>query len=52
MKFRDTVCAEGPKAKIPTLSDAIGTPPLDTGAKNTKTGRGTLDTLTGNPLAK
>ena len=24
MKFRDTVCAEGPKAKPPTLSDAIG----------------------------
>ena len=51
VKFRDTVCAEGPKAKVPTLSDAIGTPSLDTG-KNTRTGRGTLDTLTGNPLAK
>ena len=51
MQFRDTVCAEGPKAKTPTLSDAIGTPSLDTGA-NTRTGRGTFDTLTGNPLAK
>jgi hypothetical protein len=51
MKFRDTVCAEGPKPKAPTLSDAIGTTPLDT-STNTKTGRGTLDTLTGNPLAK
>jgi hypothetical protein len=51
IKFRDTVCAEGPKPKVPTLSDAIGTTPLDTGT-NTKTGRGTLDTLTGNPLAK
>ena len=51
MKFRDTVCAEGPKPKVPTLSDAIGTPSLTTG-KNTRTGRGTLDTLTGNPLAK
>jgi hypothetical protein len=51
MQFRDTVCAEGPKPKIPTLSDAIGTPSLDTGT-NTRTGRGTLDTLTGNPLAK
>jgi hypothetical protein len=51
MKFRDTVCAEGPKAKVPTLSDAIGSPPVDTGT-NTRTGRGTLDTLTGNPLAK
>ena len=51
VKFRDTVCAEGPKQKAPTLSDAIGTPSLDTGT-NTRTGRGTLDTLTGNPLAK
>jgi hypothetical protein len=51
MQFRDTVCAEGPKPKVPTLSDAIGTPSLDTGT-NTRTGRGTLDTLTGNPLAK
>ena len=51
MQFRDTVCAEGPKPKAPTLSDAIGTPSLDTGT-NTRTGRGTLDTLTGNPLAK
>jgi hypothetical protein len=51
MKFRDTVCAEGPKPKVPTLSDAIGAPPVDSGT-NTRTGRGTLDTLTGNPLAK
>ena len=51
IKFRDTVCAEGPKPKAPTLSDAIGSSPLDTGT-NTRTGRGTLDTLTGNPLAK
>jgi hypothetical protein len=51
VKFRDTVCAEGPKPKVPTLSDAIGGPPAETGT-NTKTGRGTLDTLTGNPLAK
>jgi hypothetical protein len=51
VKFRDTVCADGPKPKVPTLSDAIGSSPLDTGT-NTKTGRGTLDTLTGNPLAK
>jgi hypothetical protein len=54
LKFRDTVCAEGPaKPKPPTLSDAIGTPTLDT-AKNTQTGKnaGTFDTLTGNPLAK
>jgi hypothetical protein len=51
LQFRDTVCAEGPKPKAPTLSDAIGAPPAETGT-NTKTGRGTLDTLTGNPLAK
>jgi hypothetical protein len=51
IEFREKVCAEGPKPKAPTLSDAIGTPSLDTG-KNTKTGRGTLDTLTGNPLAR
>jgi hypothetical protein len=51
LKFRDTVCAEGPKPKVPTLSDAIGSTPLDS-STNTKTGRGTLDTLTGNPLAK
>jgi hypothetical protein len=51
MQFRDTVCAEGPKPKAPTLSDAIGTPTLDT-KKNTSTGRGTFDTLTGNPLAQ
>jgi len=51
VKFRDTVCAEAPKPKAPTLSDAIGTPSLDT-AKNTRTGPGTFDTLTGNPLAK
>jgi hypothetical protein len=48
-KFKDTVCAEGPKPKIPTLSDAITTTPVDT-PKNTKTGPGTFNTLTGNPL--
>jgi hypothetical protein len=51
IQFRDQVCAEAPQPKAPTLSDALGTVPLDTG-KNTKTGQGTLDTLTGNPLAK
>ncbi len=52
-KFKDQVCAEGPKPKIPTLSDAISTTPVDT-PKNTKTGAGmgTFDTLTGNPLSK
>ena len=51
VEFRDKVCAEAPAPKPPSLSDALGTPTLDT-AKNTKTGRGTLDSLTGNPLAR
>ena len=53
LKFRTAACTEPPAAKprTPTLSDAIGTPSVDTG-NNTKTGRGTLDTLNGNPLAK
>jgi hypothetical protein len=53
LKFRTVVCTEAPQSrpKVPTLSDAIGTPSVDT-SKNTKTGRGTFDTLTGNPLAR
>ncbi len=53
LKFRTAACAEAPaaKPKAPSLSDAIGTPSVDTG-NNTKTGRGTLDSLNGNPLAK
>jgi hypothetical protein len=53
LKFRDVVCnATAAPVHVPTLSDAIGTPALDT-AKNTKTGSGgTFDTLTGNPLAR
>lgn len=52
-KFRTAACTEQPAAKprVPTLSDAITTPSVDSGA-NTKTGRGTLDSLNGNPLAK
>jgi hypothetical protein len=52
-KFRTAACQEGPtgKPKEPTLSDAIGTPSIDTGS-NTRTGRGTLDSLNGNPLAR
>ncbi len=50
VKIRDEICSQ-PKPKVPTLSDVIGTPSLDT-AKNTRTGPGTFDTLTGNPLAK
>ena len=52
MKFRTMACSEeGPRPKAPSLSDAIRAPSVDT-AKNTKTGRGTFDTLTGNPLAR
>lgn len=51
IQIRDQVCAEQPQPKAPSLSDALGTPMLDT-RKNTKTGKGTLDTLTGNPLEK
>ena len=51
IKFKEMVCAPAPQPKIPTLSDAINTPQLDT-QKNTKTGHGTFDTLMGNPLAK
>ena len=52
-KFRTAACQEAPvgKPKEPSLSDAIGTPSVDTGA-NTRTGRGTLDSLNGNPLAR
>jgi hypothetical protein len=53
LKFRTAACTEAPGAKPrpPSLSDAIGTPSVDTGA-NTKTGRGTLDSLNGNPLSR
>jgi hypothetical protein len=53
LKFRTVACSDAPegKPKVPTLSDALGTPSSDT-AKNTRTGRGTFDTLTGNPLGK
>jgi hypothetical protein len=53
LKFRTAACTDAPivKPRPPSLSDAIGTPSVDSGA-NTKTGRGTLDSLNGNPLAK
>lgn len=52
MKFRTAACSDdGPHPKAPTLSDAIKTPTVDS-ATNTKTGRGTFDTLTGNPLSR
>jgi hypothetical protein len=54
VKFRNVACdpnAGPPAQKAPTLSDAMKMPSVDS-ATNTKTGRGTFDTLTGNPLAK
>jgi hypothetical protein len=52
LKFRDMACNDdAPHPKAPSLSDAIKTPSVDS-ATNTKTGRGTFDTLTGNPLAR
>jgi hypothetical protein len=51
LKFRTAACEEGPRPKTPTLSDAIRAPSVDS-SKNTNTGRGTFDTLTGNPLAR
>lgn len=53
LKFRTMACNNDgpPPQKAPTLSDAIKTPSVDS-ATNTKTGRGTFDTLTGNPLAR
>jgi hypothetical protein len=52
MKFRNAACSDdGVRPKAPTLSDAIRTPTVDS-ATNTKTGHGTFDTLTGNPLGR
>jgi hypothetical protein len=56
LKIRTAACNSGnvgnvPRAKQPTLGDALGTPRVVT-PENTKTGRGTFDTLTGNPLAR
>jgi hypothetical protein len=52
LKFRTMACNDdAPHPKAPSLSDAIKTPTVDS-ATNTKTGKGTFDTLTGNPLAR
>jgi hypothetical protein len=53
VKFRTDACNDdGPHPKAPSLSDAIKEPSGVDTDKNTKTGRGTFDTLTGNPLAR
>jgi len=54
VKMRDQICngarpMAGPPA--PSLSDALGTARIPD-ASSTSTGRGTLDSLTGNPLAR
>jgi hypothetical protein len=48
---RDKVCAEGPKPAGPNLGEALGMRNLPS-AETTKAGTGTLDTLSGNPLAR
>lgn len=55
-KMRDQICNAarpgGGAPSAPSLSDALGTPRVPD-ATSTRTGRGTLDTLTGgNPLAR
>jgi hypothetical protein len=52
LKFQTMACSDAPEVKPrpPSLSDVIGTPSVS--GENTKTGRGTLDSLNGNPLAK
>jgi hypothetical protein len=54
LKFRTVACSEAGapgRPKAPSLSDAIGGGTVDS-SSNTKTGPGTFDTLTGNPLAR
>ncbi len=52
--IRARVCqaaAQGPaQPRAPSLSDALSAPVPD--SANIKTGRGTFDTLTGNPIAR
>jgi hypothetical protein len=50
-EVRDRVCAEGPKTAGPNLGEALGTRTLPT-AETTRSGTGTLDSLSGNPLAR
>ena len=52
MQFAKQVCeaAEHPRQAGPSLSDALNSTPVLPDADNTKTGRGTYDTLQGNAL--
>jgi hypothetical protein len=54
--MRQKVCqaakaGAAPRPKLPSLGDALGSSNVAT-PSNTQTGRGTLDSLTGNPLAR
>ena len=48
---REKICAAGPSAGPPSLSDALGTTRLPT-PETAKPGSGTLDTLTGSAIQK
>src|SRR5215468_3650699 len=48
---KEKICAAGPAAGPPSLSDALGTPKLPT-PETTRGGSGTLDTLTGNAIQR
>ena len=48
IQVRNTVCSAGPAPAAPRLGDAFSTPLMP----DTKPGRGTFDTLTGNPLQR
>jgi hypothetical protein len=53
-KLGQQICeaAEHPQPAGPSLSDALNSTPVLPDADNTKTGRGTYDTLQGNALAR
>jgi len=53
LKIRQRVCSVAAPARPrgPTLGDALGTTTVPS-ASSTRTGRGTFDTLTGNPLTR
>lgn len=53
IKVRNQICtaAAAPRAHTPSLGDALGTTPVPS-ASTTRTGHGTYDSLTGNPLAR
>ena len=48
IQIRNAVCSAGPAPAAPRLGDAFSGPLMP----NTKPGRGTFDTLTGNPLQR